>query len=350
MFAIENKWFWLSLTIVIGILIYLLTPVLTPFVIAAILAYVGDPLVDKLETYKIPRTLAVSIVFVVLTLFAATALIILVPMLERQIMVLGQKIPGYIEVIQTQFLPWVNERFGMSLKIEPEEIKQAIESHWQSAGSVASTALSYVTKSGAIIASFFANLLLIPVVTFYMLRDWDVMVAQVRTLLPRKTEPVISHLAKQSDEVLGAFLRGQVLVMLALSVIYSVGLGIVGLELALLIGVVAGLVSFVPYLGFIVGIIVASIAALMQFGDATYLFYVAIVFGIGQAIEGMVLTPLLVGDRIGLHPVAVIFAVLAGGQLFGFLGVLLALPIAAVLAVFVRYLHEQYKASKVYSG
>ena len=353
----SNKWFWLSIILASGFLIYLLAPVLTPFLIAATLAYVGDPLVDRLETYKIPRTLAVSIVFLVLTLVSVIALLILVPLLEKQITTLIQKIPSYVQVIQNSFLPWLNERFGIEIAFpqrdihfNAETLKASLQGHWKEAGGIATTAASYLTRSGAIVIEFIASMVLIPVVTFYLLRDWDILVARVNELLPRKTEPVICQLAKQSDEVLGSFLRGQILVMLALATIYSVGLGIVGLEFALLIGLIAGLVSFVPYLGFIVGITIAGIAALFQFHDFLHIFYIAIVFAVGQMAEGMFLTPNLVGDRIGLHPVAVIFAVLAGGQLFGFVGVLLALPVAAVIAVILRYLHERYKASTMYAG
>jgi len=346
----SNRWYWLVVFIVTGVLIYLLAPVLTPFVIAAILAYIGDPLVDRLEKYKLPRTLAVVVVFFLLSLLAIIGLIVLVPMLEKQIVILGQKIPGYVETLQTQFIPWLNTRFGAEIVIDPEQLKQSLHIDWKQAGGVASTVIHSITRSGAFLAEVAANLVLIPVVAFYLLRDWDILVARVSEALPRKSEPVISKITKESDEVLGSFLRGQLLVMLALSLIYSVGLGIVGLDLALLIGLIAGLVSFVPYLGFIVGIVIASIAALMQFGDMTHLLYVGIVFMIGQMLEGMVLTPALVGDRIGLHPVAVIFAVLAGGQLFGFLGVLLALPVAAIIAVILRYLHEKYKSSTMYSG
>lgn len=348
--TVNDRWFWLLAVVTAGVLIYLLAPVLTPFMVSAILAYIGDPLVDRLETYKLPRTLAVVIVFVVLTLLAVVTLLILVPMLQNQLVVLGKKIPGYIEVIQSQFIPWLNAHFDTGMQLDMETIKTSLQAHWKEAGSIAGTAVSYITRSGALLAAWLANLVLIPVVTFYLLRDWDIMVARIREMLPRKTEPTLSQLARSSDEVLGAFLRGQLLVMLALSLVYSIGLWLTGLDLALLIGMLSGLVSFVPYLGFIVGILVAGIASLLQFHDVTHLIYVAIVFGIGQALEGMLLTPLLVGDRIGLHPVAVIFAVLAGGQLFGFLGVLLALPAAAVIAVILRYMHERYKESALYSG
>jgi predicted PurR-regulated permease PerM len=192
------------------------------------------------------------------------------------------------------------------------------------------------------------NLLVAVVVTFYLMRDWDRLMERLRALLPRRSEAIIVRLAGQSDEVLGAFLRGQLLVMLALGLIYSLGLSIIGLDFALLIGLVAGLISFVPYLGTIVGVLTALIAALIQFQEPIYLLYVGLVFGVGQVLEGMVLTPWLVGDRIGLHPVAVIFAVLAGGQLFGFVGVLLALPVAAVAAVLLRYARERYQQSDLY--
>lgn len=345
-----NRWFWLLLIGVGGVLVYLLAPVLTPFMVAAILAYVGDPLVDRLEAYKLPRTLAVIIVFIALTLVAVVALVFLLPLLQHQLVTLGNKIPGYFDVIQQRFLPWLNAHFDLGLQLDSDTLKASLQGHWKEAGSIAKVLAAYITHSGAWLFSWLANLVLIPVVTFYLLRDWDILVARIREILPRRSEPVVSRLARSADEVLGAFLRGQLLVMLALAAIYSIGLWMAGLELALLIGMLAGLVSFVPYLGFIVGIVAAGIAALLQFHDALHLLYVAIVFAVGQAMEGMVLTPLLVGDRIGLHPVAVIFAVLAGGQLFGFLGVLLALPTAAVIAVVLRYLHERYKDSALYSG
>jgi predicted PurR-regulated permease PerM len=193
------------------------------------------------------------------------------------------------------------------------------------------------------------NLVLIPVVTFYLLRDWDAMVEGIRTLVPRKIEPVISGLAREIEEVLGAFMRGQLMVMLALGLIYAVGLWLVGLDLAFIIGMIAGLLSIVPYLGTAVGVIAAVIAALFQFQDVFHTVMVLVVFAAGQSLEGMVLTPRLVGDRVGLHPVAVIFAVLAGGQLFGFLGILLALPVASALNVLVRHLHQRYTSSSMYN-
>jgi predicted PurR-regulated permease PerM len=200
------------------------------------------------------------------------------------------------------------------------------------------------------VLAWVANLLLIPVLTFYFLRDWDWLVARVRALLPRPVEPTVSRLARESDEMLGGFLRGQLSVMVSLGAVYATGLWLAGIDLALLIGMLAGLVSFVPYLGFIVGAGVALVAALVQHGDWLHVLLVIGVFSVGQVLESFVLTPWLVGDRIGLHPVAVIFAVMAGGQLFGFLGVLLALPVAAVVMVLLRYAHQRYTASGLYGG
>jgi len=217
------------------------------------------------------------------------------------------------------------------------------------AGGVVKNIFGYVGKSSGVLFGVLANLFLIPVVTFYMLRDWDKFIEGIHSLLPRQIEPEVSRLASESNQMLSAFLRGQVLVMVSLATIYSVGLWLVGVKFALLIGLIAGIVSFVPYMGLIVGIAIAGIAVLLQF-DAPVLplALVAAVFGVGQVIEGALLTPLLVGDRIGMHPVAVMFSVLAGGQLFGFFGILVALPVAAVLAVIVRDIHKRYMRSHLY--
>lgn len=345
----STKWLWLSGGVITLFLLYLLAPILTPFMVAAILAYMGDPLVDRLEKWRLTRTTAVMVVFFGLGVIMVSLLVIVVPMLERQVKVLTGAMPQYIDTIQHQLLPWLQQRFGIEVQLDSEQIKQSLTAHWREAGGVAGTLMTSLTRSSMAVLGWLANLLLIPVVTFYLLRDWDVLVARLHEMLPRRFEPMIVQLSRSSDEVLGAFFRGQLMVMLALAVFYSLGLEIAGLDLAILLGITAGLLSFVPYLGLIVGVVFACIAALLQFHDLTHLIYIAIVFGIGQLLEGMVLTPWLVGNRIGLHPVAVIFAVLAGGQLFGFFGILVALPAAAVVVVILRYVHEKYLASHLYS-
>jgi predicted PurR-regulated permease PerM len=346
-----HKWQLLALTLLLGALIYLLAPVLTPFAVAALLAYLGDPLVDRLERRRLSRTLAVTLVFALMTLALVVAVLLLIPMLERQILRFIEQLPRYIAWLQDTMLPWLEQQFGVDIeRFEPANLVAMLRQHWAQAGGIAAAVLGGVSKSGMAIMLWITNLVLIPVVTFYLLRDWDVMVERIRTLLPRSVEPTISRLARQSDEVLGGFLRGQLSVMLALGAIYTIGLSLVGIDLALLIGMLAGFVSFIPYLGAIVGIGAGIIAALVQYGDLWHVALVVGVFAIGQTIESFALTPWLVGDRIGLHPVAVIFAILAGGQLFGFLGVLLALPVAAVVMVLLRYVHEQYTASTLYSA
>ena len=276
-------------------------------------------------------------------------MLIILPLLERQVVVLAEKLPLYIDRAQNYLLPLLKEQFGLEIGIfDFNVLKQSLSDYWKTAGGIAANVVSSISHSGLVLAGWIANFLLMLVVTFYLLRDWDSLMAKIHALIPRKNEELVVTLAKESDEVLGAFFRGQMLVMLTLSVVYTVGLMLVGVDTALLIGVLSGMVSFVPYLGFIVGIVVASVAALMQFQELMPLFYIAIVFLTGQMLEGMLLTPLLVGDKIGLHPVEVIFAVLAGGQLFGFVGVLLALPVAAVIAVVLRHMLERYTQSELY--
>ncbi len=331
-----------------GILLYLLAPVLTPFLLAALLAYIGDPLVDRLEARKMSRTLAVSVVFLGLSLLALILLFILVPLIEKQISIFISRVPTYIDWLQATAMPWLQTRFGLEQIPNVGELKQALQSHWQQAGGLVVNILSSISNSGAALLALLAHVVLIPLVTFYMLRDWDVMVARIHELLPRSIEPLIVKLATESDNVLGAFMRGQLLVMLCLSVIYSIGLLFMGLDYALLIGMIAGLLSFVPYLGMIIGVLLAVAAGLFQFQDIVALWPLLVVFSVGQLLESFVLTPMLVGDKIGLHPVAVIFAIAAFGQLFGFFGILLALPVAAVIVVIIRHAHESYRNSELY--
>ena len=347
----SNRWFWLIALLIASGLVYLLAPILLPFVAGALLAYLGDPLVDRLEKWKISRTLSVVVVFFVIFLAMLPILFYLIPLLESQIKLLIAKTPGYIDWVMVNLEPTLQETFGINIpSLEVEQLKSSFKEHFSSAGGFFKGLLRTVTHSGFVVAGWAANLFLIPVITFYLLRDWDHLVAYIHDLLPREIEPTVSMLASESDQVLGAFLRGQMLVMLSLGTIYAIGLKLVGLEFSLLIGLLAGLLSFIPYMGLVVGMVVAGIAVLLQTQDPTNLLWVAAVFIVAQMIEGTVLTPLLVGDRIGLHPVAVIFSVLAGGQLFGFFGILLALPVFAVIAVVMRYLHKSYKDSDLYGS
>lgn len=345
----SQRWQWMILGGVFLLLLYLLSPILTPFVVAALLAYIGDPLADRLQAWGLRRTLAVVVVFVVLSTFALLLLTVLIPMLERQFLLLVAKLPSYVARLKDLLLPLLNAlNTDGTPMLDWDGLSTNLGDYLKGAGNLAGKTLGYLTKSGLLLAGWIANLILIPVVAFYLLRDWDRLVQAINELLPRRIEVTVNRLARECDEVLGAFLRGQMTVMLALGVIYSIGLWLVGLDLALLVGMIAGVVSFVPYLGFIIGIVLAGILSVIQFHDLSHLLGVVGVFALGQMVEGMLLTPLLVGERIGLHPVAVIFAVLAGGQLFGFIGVLLALPVAAVIAVWLRFIRHHYITSELY--
>ena len=351
----SQKWLTFVFFLVTGGLVYILAPILMPFVFSAVLAYLGDPLADKLEMIKIKnfqlgRTNAVIVVFIAIFVIISSVLIILIPRIEAQISFLISHFPDYVEWLNRVVIPWVELHLGWEVSlIESEKVISLLKVHWQKAGGGLLLFMGSVSRSGAILAEWLMNLTLIPVITFYLLRDWDDLVVKVHDLLPRRAAPTAQKLAIETDGVLAAFMRGQFYVMLALGVIYSMGLWLVGLNLALLIGMMAGIVSFVPYLGSIVGFTVACIAAILQFQDAVYLIPISIVFAVGQSLEGMLLTPWLVGDKIGLHPVAVMFSVLAGGQLFGFLGVLLALPVASVIMVVLRHVHDLYRDSSFYS-
>jgi predicted PurR-regulated permease PerM len=347
----SQRWLVLAGVVLAGWLIYLLAPVLTPFLVGALLAYLGDPLVDRLEMLRLPRAAAVTVVFALLLLVLVGLVLLLLPMVGDQLRWLQTNLPQMFTWAQETALPWIERRAGVELTelLALDQIGATLAANWERTGDVATRVLQRISSSGLALFGWLANAALIPVVTFYLLRDWDALVARVRDLLPRRSEPTVAALTRDCDEVLGAFLRGQFLVMVSLGVIYAIGLWLIGLNLALLIGLLAGLFSIVPYLGTIIGIAVAAITALFQFGDVWHLVGVAVVFGVGQMLEGMVLTPLLVGDRIGMHPVAVIFAVLAGGQLFGFVGVLLGLPAAAVAMVLLRHAHDVYKDSTLYS-
>ena len=333
---------------------WLLAPVLTPFVVALMLAWLGDPLVDRLEARGRSRNTAVVLVFVLMILLLALALLILVPLIQRQIITLVAALPQGQEWLMNTAIPWIEQKTGLEIMawLDPGRVFEWVRSHWQQAGGVATTFFGYVSRSGFAMVAWVINLALLPILAYYFLRDWDKLVERVASMIPRNHIEVVTRLARESNDVLGAFIRGQIAVMIALGVVYAAGLTLVGLNLGLLIGLVAGLISFIPYLGATTGVVMAVLAALVQSQgvDLQLLVLVGVVFTVGQLLESYVLTPRIVGDKIGLHPVAVIFAVMAGGQLFGFLGMLLALPAAAVINVLLRYAHQRYRQSELYAG
>ena len=334
---------WLIAIALTGWLLWLLAPVLTPFIAAALLAYIGDPLADRLQRMKFPRTIAVVTVFVLTFVGLGLLILLVVPLIQAQISALLDALPGIVAQIEQVWLPKITEFIGIESG-EDIGLGAFLTRYSDMAGSWGATVLMSLSRSGGALAAAVISLFLIPILTFYLLRDWDSILRKFGAIVPSRQRATVISLARETDEVLGAFLHGQILVMIALGAIYSVGLSLVGLKFALAIGVVAGLVSFVPYLGFVFGIALAGLTVALEPDPWLRLLGVIATFSIAQVIEGSFLTPKLIGDRIGLHPVLVIFSVAAGGQLFGFFGILLALPAAAVLSVLLRFAYNKYLA------
>jgi phosphoribosylaminoimidazole-succinocarboxamide synthase len=340
---------WLALAILLatGGLIYLLGPILTPFLAGALLAYIFDPLVDRLEERGLSRTTGTVLVIVFAGLASFTLLLLAVPLFQGQFAELSQRVPAALDLLQTRFLPWLAQTFGIAIDFNLSALTTWLtEQATENSGSWLPT-----LQSGALaIIAMLVNLLLIPVVMFYLLKDWDVMVARVASLMPRPWMGTATRVARAMDAVVGEFLRGQLAVITTLSLYYALALWAVGLDYALPIGLLTGMLSFVPFLGFGLGMILALLVAILQFSDWTGVAWVAGVYLAGQVLESYVVTPRLVGERVGLHPVAVIFVLAAFGQLFGFVGVLLAVPLAAVLLVALRELRGVYETSAFYRG
>jgi predicted PurR-regulated permease PerM len=347
----EGRLWTLALVIGVLLLLYSLGTVLVPFIISALLAWLGDPVADKLEEWRFPRPVAVLVVFIATFVVLGLLLLLIAPMVGREFQALTARAPQFLTWYQNTATPWLSYH----LHVDPERLRMdnlssALTGNSDSVGQFLSSTVATVSHSGRILFTAVITVLLVPVITFYWLRDWDIFKARIASLLPRDHAAAVTGLTRDCETVLAAFFRGQLLVMVSLALIYSAGLSVIGLEGGLAIGVVAGLLSFVPYLGIITGLTLALASAVLQAGNGWLPLWVLIVFAIGQGMESFVLTPRLVGGRIGLHPVLVIFAILAGGELFGFVGVLLALPAAAAGTVFARHAHARYVQSDMYRG
>jgi predicted PurR-regulated permease PerM len=291
------------------------------------------------------------LVFLAIALLVAVALMLFIPALAHEATELLKGLPATLVWLQARLAPLLTPWIGVDAGgMDVRGLAEEYLGDWEQSSDVLGYLLGQLTASGKAIFGGVMTLALTPVVAFYLMRDWDSIIERLDNLIPRSQLVVIRSLVRAGDDMLAAFIRGQLLVMIFLGLFYSIGLGLLGVEMALIIGLVAGLASVVPYLGFILGLALASLTAAYQFQDWLHPAYVLGIFLVGQILEGSVLTPWLVGDKIGLHPVAVIFAVLAGGQLFGFSGVLLALPVTAVLMVLVRFSLQQYLQSQWYQG
>jgi len=342
----QNLWRWLAVAALAVASVYLLSPILTPFLLAAILAYICNPLVARMTRHRAPRTLAVTLVLILLLTAFIVMLLILLPLLIRQIRAIAGQAPVYVDWLKTAVAPRLELLLGVQL--EMDMVREWVAGHMAEIRDVAVKLLPSLKTGGFAIFEFLATLVLVPVVLFYFLRDWDRLVTGIDAMVPRRWHDRVTTVAGEVDAVLGQFLRGQLLVMLAMGLFYTVGLWLAGLDFALSVGMLAGLVTFVPYLGVIIGVLLATLTGLLQFQELSQLVWVWAVFVAGNVLESYVLVPWLVGDRIGLHPVAVMFALLAFGSLFGFFGVLLALPVSAALLVWGRHLRRDYLASSMY--
>jgi phosphoribosylaminoimidazole-succinocarboxamide synthase len=344
---LNMPWLALAVLLLIGGLVYLLSPILTPFLAGALLAYIFDPLVGRLQARGLSRPAGTVIVILLAGLVLFALLLVALPLFQGQFAELAQRVPTALDLLQTRFLPWLQQTFGIHIAPNLDALKAWLTekatqngAHW----------LPTLQTGALAIVGVLANLLLIPVVMFYLLKDWNVMVARVAALAPRNWMGTGTRVARAMDSVVGEFLRGQMAVMVTLSAYYTLALWAAGLNYALPIGILTGVLSFVPFLGFGLGLILALLVALLQFADWSGVAWVAGIYLVGQVLESYVITPRLVGERVGLHPLAVIFALAAFGQLFGFVGVLLAVPLAAVLLVALRELHGIYQASAFYRG
>jgi predicted PurR-regulated permease PerM len=336
---------WLAIAAFACVLVYLLSPILAPFLAAAVLAYIFNPLVTRMSR-RMPRTLAVSIALLIIAGVILVLLLVLMPLVTKQVKTIVTQFPQFIDWIKLHLGPLVQQHFGVEL--DTALIKDWLTEHAQDVQGFAVKFLPTLKSGGLALLGLIGNLVLTPLVLFFFMRDWDRMLARAAELIPRRWHHRVSGLLKEIDSVLGEFLRGQLLVMLLMAIFYTVALWFVGLDYALSVGLLAGCLTFVPYLGVISGALLATLTGLLQFGDMTHLAWIWVVFVIGNVLEGSVFVPWLVGDRIGLHPVAVIFALLAFGQLFGFTGILMALPASAALLVWLRHVRRKYLASGLY--
>lgn len=341
---------WTAAGIALIGLFWLLGPILAPFVIGAVFAYICDPAVNWMVARRVPRALAVLVVIFCLGLLLVALALILVPMVYREGVLLVRRLPDLVEMFNAQVAPLLQARLGIELQLDAAQFRQLIADNWTSAQDLVPIVLGHLKTGGMALLAFVANLFLIPLVMFYLLQEWPRILAELQRIVPRPWLERTMRIINDIDSVMSEFLRGQLSVMLLLAVFYSVGLWLAGLNFWLPVGILTGLLVFIPYVGFGGGMILAVLAALLQAEGWPLLIGVAAVYGLGQLVESFALTPYLVGERIGLHPLAVIFALMAFGQLFGFVGVLVALPVSAALLVGLREVRDAWFASPVYLG
>ena len=341
---------WSAVALALVIVFYLLSPILAPFVVAAVLAYICDPMVNWLVHHRMPRAAASVLVIVSIGLLLLLLALLVIPVITHESGALVAKLPELPELFNQRAAPWLLEHIGVDIQLDGALLRELVAEHGDSAQVLARTMLAQLRTGGLVLLGLLANVFLIPVVMFYLLAEWPRLLGQLRDVVPRPWIERTVRILRDIDSVLSEFLRGQLSVMLLLALFYSVGLWLAGLRFALPVGVMTGLLVFIPYIGFGGGLLLAIIAALLQGDGWPLLAWVGVVYLLGQLIESFLLTPYLVGERIGLHPLAVIFALMAFGQLFGFVGVLVALPVSAAILVGLREVMRAWRSSHIYLG
>jgi predicted PurR-regulated permease PerM len=341
---------WLAIAAIAALLLWLLGPVLTPFVVALVLGYALHPLVDGLARHGLSRGLAVALVEVLALLVVLAVVLLVAPILGKNLPALRDQIPVLMARVDDWLKP-LAAQFGITLSLDIDSLRAFVLTHL-SDGTQAwwETALSSLRIGGSFVLGLVGTVVLLPVVLFYVLMDWPQIVARSQSLVPPRLRPAFDSFMAECDHMLGQYFHGQLMVMGLLAVFYSAGLALFGFDLAVPVGVFTGLAIFIPYIGYGLGCLLALLAGLLEFGGLHGLVAVGVVYGLGQLLESFYLTPRLVGERIGLHPLTVIFALLAFGQLFGFIGVLVALPVSAVGVVAFRRVRALYLGSALYGG
>jgi predicted PurR-regulated permease PerM len=354
--------FWVAAFVALGLLLELLGGAVTPFVLGIVLGYLLDPIVQRLERLGLNRLGASIVILAVFVVVFAAILIVLVPILGSQFVGFTQKLPSYVVRLQALAVdqgntlldkyggPW-RERLGLGATLSSEQVQKSIGDLVAQGGQWLLNAMRSLASGGAALFSFLSFLVFTPVVAFYMLLDWDKMLATVDRWLPLDHRDGLRQIAREINHALSGFLRGQSLVCLFLGLWYGIGLSLIGLDFGFLIGVIGGLLSFIPYVGSLTALVFSLGVAIVQGWPSWNLFFLALgVVGAGQFLEGNVLSPKLVGESVGLHPVWLMFALVAFGALFGFTGLLIAVPMSAVIGVLARHLIGLYLASPFYRG
>lgn len=333
---------YLAFSVILLVLIYFLFPILCPFLLGLLLAYLTQPGVAWLTRHRWPRSAAAAAAVLSLILIVVILGFLLIPPLQNQFNLLIGKLPTFISWLKSVVFPWLQAHLPFTAKLDLHQLKQTALSKLPQAGNFGVSTLKTISSSSFALLGFAIEVLIIPISMFYFLKDWPGLCKQICALIPAQTLPTLKNLFKECDCVVKAFFRGQSLVILVLAIFYSIGFKLIGFEVSLLLGILVACLSIIPYLGSIIGLLSITVTAIIQFGDVSHLWWVLLVFALGHILENFLLAPLLIGGRIGVHPLAVIFFILAGGKLFGILGVILALPAAAVLMVILRYWRYQY--------